>query len=333
MRMIRCHPSDRPKDLIRYPGKAPDKETPVRFDLTDLRLFLHAVEAGSITHGATRSHLALASASERLRGMEEQAGVRLLERSRRGVIPTEAGDALAHHARLILRQSELLQHELDTFADSDRGTIRLLANTAALTAFLPDALAPWLAAHPRVRIDLHERASAEIAAALDGGLSDLGVFSAAVEQPRLTTHPFAVDRLVAVMSANHPLAGARTLTLDGLRHEAFIGLPPGSALQAHVDAHARALGCTLNVRIRMASFEGICRMAAEGVGIGIVPDTAARRSPRGLPLRRVRLSDPWAKRELVLGYRDLEGLSPAARKLAAHLATRQQTKKVPASSP
>ncbi|HVL08827.1 MAG TPA: LysR family transcriptional regulator, partial [Burkholderiaceae bacterium] len=47
------------------------------------------------------------------------------------------------------------------------------------------------------------------------------------------------------------------------RHEAFIGLPPGSALQAHVDAHARALGCTLNVRIRMASFEGICRMAAD----------------------------------------------------------------------
>ena len=326
MRMIRNHPSDLPKASAHHRGQALDKEASVRFDLTDLRLFLHVIEAGSITHGATRSHLALASASERLRGMEEQAGVRLLERSRRGVIPTEAGDALAHHARLILRQSELLQRELDVFADSDRGTIRLLANTAALTAFLPNALAPWLAAHPRVRIDLHERASAEIAAALDGGLSDIGIFSAAVEHPRLTTHPFAVDRLVAVMSASHPLANAPALALDTLRHEAFIGLPPGSALQAHVDAHARALDCTLNVRIRMASFDGICRMAAEGVGIGIVPDTAARRSPRGLPLRRVRLSDAWARRELVLGYRDLEGLSPAARKLAAHLAAHPKTK-------
>ncbi len=59
----------------------------MRFDLIDLRLFLHTIEAGSITHGAKRSNIALASASARLRGMEEALGVALLERSRRGVQP------------------------------------------------------------------------------------------------------------------------------------------------------------------------------------------------------------------------------------------------------
>ena len=73
----------------------------MHFDLIDLRLFLHVVETGSITAGAARSGLALASASARVRGMEEQAGVALLERGRRGVEPTPAGRALLHHARLV----------------------------------------------------------------------------------------------------------------------------------------------------------------------------------------------------------------------------------------
>ena len=57
----------------------------IRFDLTDLRLFLHVAEAASITHGAMRANMALASASERIRGMEEALGVPVLERKRRGV--------------------------------------------------------------------------------------------------------------------------------------------------------------------------------------------------------------------------------------------------------
>src|SRR6266481_4138774 len=69
----------------------PKASTPVRFDLTDLRLFLHVVEAGSITHGAERMHLAIAAASTRIRDMEATLGTPLLHRQRQGVQPTEAG--------------------------------------------------------------------------------------------------------------------------------------------------------------------------------------------------------------------------------------------------
>lgn len=78
----------------------------MRFDLTDLRLFLHIVEAESITHGAERAGLALPSASARIRGMEEVSGVLLLDRNPRGVQVTPAGEALAHHARIVLGQLE-----------------------------------------------------------------------------------------------------------------------------------------------------------------------------------------------------------------------------------
>ena len=74
------------------------------FDLTDLRLFLNVAESGSITQGAARSFLALASASARIRGMEDFLGIELFTRGRRGVIPTQAGRALTRHARLVTTQ-------------------------------------------------------------------------------------------------------------------------------------------------------------------------------------------------------------------------------------
>ena len=71
----------------------------MRFDLIDLRLFLAVVDAGSITHGAAEAGMSLPAASERLRDMEAAGEVLLLRRGRRGVSPTEAGEALAYHAR------------------------------------------------------------------------------------------------------------------------------------------------------------------------------------------------------------------------------------------
>ena len=78
----------------------------MRFDFTDLNLFRHIVEAGSITHGAARANLALAAASTRIRKMELAFGAELLVRGRQGVAPTQAGRTLLQHARTILAQTE-----------------------------------------------------------------------------------------------------------------------------------------------------------------------------------------------------------------------------------
>src|SRR6185437_11760957 len=106
------------------------RERPMRFDLTDLRLFLHTAEAQSITHGAERTNLALASASVRIRGMEEVLGTPLLERQRRGVKPTPAGRALIRHARIVLQQMERLRGDLGAFGSGLKARLRLLSNTA-----------------------------------------------------------------------------------------------------------------------------------------------------------------------------------------------------------
>ena len=112
----------------------------MRFDLTDLSLFRHVVEAGSITHGAERAHLALAAASTRIRQMEQALGAALLVRGRGGVTPTQAGRTLLQHARTILGQAERLREDLSAYAGGLAGQVRVLSNTNALTEFLPETL-------------------------------------------------------------------------------------------------------------------------------------------------------------------------------------------------
>ncbi|MGE5536018.1 MAG: LysR family transcriptional regulator, partial [Acidobacteriota bacterium] len=109
----------------------------MRFDFTDLSLFRHVVEAGSITRGAERSHLALAAASTRIRNMELALGADLLVRGRQGVTPTPAGRTLLGHARTILAQTERLREDLGPYARGLAGQVRVLSNTNALTEFLP----------------------------------------------------------------------------------------------------------------------------------------------------------------------------------------------------
>lgn len=290
----------------------------MRFDLTDLRLFLAVVEAGSITHGATAAHLSLAAASERLRDMEAVGGVRLLDRGRRGVTPTPAGEALAHHARLILGQIARMQGELGEHAQGLRATVRLLANTAAMTEFLPDPLGAWLAAHPRIDVDLRERQSSEIVKAIAGGLADIGIISDAVDSGDLRLRPFAIDRLVVVMARTHPLAAAKRIAFADIIALDQVGLA-GGALQDHIEEQAARTGARLKVRARVRTFDGICRMAAHGVGVGIVPETAARRARRSAPIGVARLTDDWATRRLMLCTHPDADLVPPARALLDHL--------------
>lgn len=294
----------------------------MRFDLTDLRLFLHVAESASITHGAARANLALASASARINGMEAAAGVKLLERGRRGVRPTPAGLALVHHARIVLQQVERMRGELGAYAQGLKGHVRLMCNTAAITEFLPEALAAYLAAHPNIDIDLEERLSYEIVAAVAEGLADIGIVADAVDLGALETRPFRLDRLVLVVPRGHPFAARRRIAFREAIDRDFVGLSPGSALQEYLGQHAARAGRPLKFRVRLRGFDAVCRMVEQGVGLGVVPETAARRCQRSMAIRTVGLTDRWALRQLTLCMRRFDELPAHAQALVAHLEAR-----------
>jgi DNA-binding transcriptional LysR family regulator len=291
----------------------------VRFDLTDLRLFLHVAEARSITHGAERTNLALASASARVRGMEDLLGVELLQRNRRGVVLTPAGQNLLDHARLVLQQVERMRGDLGAYARGLKGRVHVLANTAALTEHLPDTLAAFLSANPNVDLELEERESADIVAAIAAGRADIGIASDAIDSGAVFWHHFREDRLVLVVARCDQLARTRKVWFRDLLDREFVGLPRESALQRHLAGQAAREGATLRLRVGAAGFDAVCRMVEAGAGIALVPEAAAARCRRSMAIRLVGIQDAWARRRLAICARKGQVLAASARRLIEHL--------------
>jgi DNA-binding transcriptional LysR family regulator len=294
----------------------------MRFDLSDLRLFLQIVEAGSITHGAERAHLALAAASTRIRNMEATLGTPLLHRERQGVQPTPAGRTLVHHARILLQQAERMHGELAQYAEGIKGQVRLMSNTNALTEFLPEPLSDFLASHPQVSIDLEERLSDEIVAAVADGTADIGIVAGTVEVAGLETLPFRIDRFVLVVAPTHPLATNERVAFAKVLGFDFVGLDRASALQRFLAEKAERIGRRLKLRVQLRSFDAVCRLVECNVGIGVVPATTAERQAKTMAIRRIELEDDWALRKLTICIRREADLPIHARQLVQHLAAK-----------
>jgi DNA-binding transcriptional LysR family regulator len=295
-------------------------KTSMRFDLVDLRLFLFVAEAASITHGAARAGMALASASERIRLMEESLGTPLLERHRRGVSPTPAGAALVHHAQLVAQQLDRMRGELSEYAEGLRGRVRLFANTTATAEFLPATLAAFLSQHPQIDIDLEEHSSRDIVRAVAGHVAEIGIVGDEVNPAKeLQTFAFAEDRLVLIAPRDHVVSGQRTIAFRDTLIYDQVGLPAGNALQDTVEDHAARAGRRLKLRIRLPGFDAICQVVGSGIGVAVVPAATARRYRRSSAIRIIPLVDTWAPRRLRICIRSFAALPPQGQRLVEHL--------------
>ncbi|MEW6312241.1 MAG: LysR family transcriptional regulator [Pseudomonadota bacterium] len=292
----------------------------MHFDLADLRLFIHIAESPSLTQGARRAHLSPAAASARIKALESQLDSRLLYRDSRGVELTPAGHTLLQHARLIMRQVDYLKSEFTEYGTDSAGHIRIFANTTAVTEFLPEVLAGFLAERPGVTVDLQERLSRDIVRGVLDGSTDIGIIAGPVQAEGLQVLHFSTDRLLLGVPIGHPLAGETQVTLRQTLVYQHIGLHEGSTLLTFLRDRVEKLGSQLSLRIQVSSFEAVCRMIEAGVGIGIIPESAARRHSRTMQLALVELDEPWAVRERSILVRELDALPGSVRALIATLA-------------
>jgi DNA-binding transcriptional LysR family regulator len=194
-----------------------------------------------------------------------------------------------------------------------------LSNTNALTEFLPEALSSFLAAHPNVSVDLVERLSDEIVGLIAEGVADLGIIAGTVDPGALETFPYRRDRFVLVVAHDHPLAVRDRISLAQVLDHDFVGLDRASALQRFLADKAARIGRPLRLRIQLRSFDAVCRMVERNVGIGIVPETTAKRTALSMAITPVTLTDSWAERDLTICVRKFEELPIFARELVAHL--------------
>jgi DNA-binding transcriptional LysR family regulator len=289
------------------------------YDLTDLQLFLQVVDQGSITQGAERSHLSLASASARIKAMEKAVGAPLLTRHRRGVMPSPTGWLLVAHAREIVGQIARMRSELARYSDGLRSPLLIQANTSATETLLPTAIAQFLADNPDIDLELEERPSHDIVTAVVDGRAELGIIADTVDSGRLECITLRPDQLVVIVAADHDLSTRTQIAFSECMSHPFVGFTEANPLQEHLSGQAQPLGLRPRYRAHLPTTEAICGAVAAGVGIAVVPALAAARWRRSYQLHSLELTNTWAQRHLLLCCRERSGLSAPAAALAAHL--------------
>lgn len=287
----------------------------MHFDFTDLQLVVNVATARSMTKGAERSFLSLPAASGRVKNLEQRLGTPIFFRSSQGVTLTPAGDAFLRHARIVMRQLEHLRGEMQEFASGIKGLVKVCANTTAMNEFMPNILARYLAAHADVNIELHERLSHQVVKAVLDGAADIGITAAPPQDRGLEFLPYRSDRLVLVTREDHPLANEKSVDFEETLEYGFIGLSESSAIHAFLVQAAEELGRALRFRVEVSNFEAVCRMIAAGVGLGVIPRTAALRYVKDLPIRIIDLNNSWAVRRLHICVRELGRLPVFAQQL------------------
>ncbi|EHJ94870.1 LysR family transcriptional regulator [Vreelandella boliviensis] len=297
-----------------------------RFDFVTLKLFISVADEGRLTAAAEREHLALAAVSKRISDLEVLVGTTLLYRRPRGVELTPAGQAFLHHARRIMDNIERLQAELSEYGEGVRGHVRIHSNTSAIIAFLPQDLSAFSRLYPEIKIDLQERVSSEIIAAVRDGLTDIGIFAGHVAAPDLQQLSYRQDRLVLMTPVDHPLAERDSIAFNEALAFDFIGLQQDTSLQLLLNEQANLAGKALRMRIQVRSFDAICRMIHHGMGVGVLPEQTIYSDLGDLQLKSIPLSDPWAQRELVIGMRRYASLHVTARHLVDHLTQKEDEK-------
>jgi DNA-binding transcriptional LysR family regulator len=300
----------------------------LKVDLAKLKLFVEVLESGSITAGAARCHLSVAAASHRLQELEGALAVKLFDRSKAGVIPTEAGHELAKHARSVLQEVDRLRNEMEPFSRGVRGRVRIVANTAALSAYLPDPLSRFLSAHPEIDVDVQEQWSGEILESLRRERADVGILANTVDTSDFNAIALAEDNLVVVGSRQRLQRLSEKPSFEECIALPLVGLSEASALYTFLQNKASLLGKAIHYRVRVRTFEGVLRMASLDVGVSIVSDLATHAVLTNHPTLECRpLSDSWATRMLVLCTGPSANPPPYVRLLIDFLTTESRLNK------
>jgi DNA-binding transcriptional LysR family regulator len=291
----------------------------MKLDPISLRLFVAVMEENAIARAATREHIAPSAASRRLAELEDVLHVALFTRSNRGTEPTAAAHTLLHLARGVLNDLDGIGAQMRDYGAGVRGHVRVAANISAITQFLPAELQRFMERHPQVQVQLQEQISTAVAQSVADNAADVGLLNDGSYGERLTLLPYREDELVLVVPRQHALAQRASVRLAEALDSDFVGMHPGSVINALLLRAAADAGLPLKLRMHVTGYDALYLMVAAGLGVGVMPRGSAQIYRADNTLQAVALQDAWARRRLMLCVRADESLSSAARLLVDHL--------------
>jgi DNA-binding transcriptional LysR family regulator len=243
-------------------------------NLNALRLFSAVARTGNVTRAAAAVHISQPAISRAIRELEHGLGVTLLERGARGVRLTDAGHALADHARALFGIARTAEADMQAFATLGRGILRLGASTTIAHYLLWPAVAEFRRRQPAVEVTLVSANTAEIARRLLAYELDVALVEGPVAEASIVATPWRRDDLILIARADHRLAG-RTVAWRQVSSEVLLVREGGSGTREVVSQALAAAGFDAPRTMELGSTEAIKQAVAAGLGLGFVSTAAA----------------------------------------------------------
>jgi DNA-binding transcriptional LysR family regulator len=243
-----------------------------------LRVLREVLAQGSFSEAASALNYTQSAVSQAIATLEAEAGVPLIERDRRGLRPTSAGERLNEHGARILTQLDAAEAELGAIAGLKGGELRMASFPTAGATMMPLAIAAFRSAHPDVVLSLVEGEPEELTPRLRDGEFDLGLifeFEGTGELgPGLRSTPLFEDPMKLALPKGHRLARKDRVTLEDLADEAWVQTDEASACARHVVRICRDAGFEPRVSFESDDYLTVQGLVAAGVGVALIPQLA-----------------------------------------------------------
>lgn len=292
-------------------------------ELAELRAFCVAVDLGSLGKAARLLQVSQPALSKRLRALEALSGSRLMDRSTRGVLPTEAGRRLYEAARRLLAEAEVVEGLMEGL-DAEQAPVRLAASPTIAEFVLPAMLVELESRHERhLSIELSIANSSAARALVLEGRADLGVVAAGeseLQATGLSESPFYEDEIVIAVPEGHPWAMLGEVELAELVATPMIMRDPGASSRRIVSAALELLGMSLAPPLAEIGSTAAAITAAIAEGAPVLLSSVALAGSRSDGLTVCRAAGLSFGRSFVVVHSGEESLPAPARALARHLA-------------
>jgi len=271
--------------------------------LTELRYVVAVADSRHFGRAAERCFVSQPSLSASVKNLEEELGVTLFERGKRGVFLTEAGEQIVAQARRALEEAERVRTVARQGRDPLKGVLRLGVIHTIAPYLLPDLVAALRRTAPGMPLDVEENTTATLDRMLRAGEVDAVILALPYEGPGIETTPLYEEAFHAVAPAKHPLARRRAVAVEELDAGELLLLPVGHCFRDQVLDACHEFSRPPEAGRQGNSLETLRSMVASGLGISVLPATALTARHANPLVKTVAFSDPCPVRRVALASR------------------------------
>lgn len=268
--------------------------------LRDLQYLLAIAEHKHFGKAAQACCVSQPTLSGQIMKLEEQLGLQLLERHRRGVLLTPAGESLVADAQRVLSAAGEFEQHAAALKDPLSGDRRIGLIPTLAPYLLPHIMQPLVDGLQRIEFYLYERRTRDLLAGLDAGELDMLVLPWLDEMQGFQRHDLFSEELLLAVHPSHPLAQKDSCTLRDLQGMPVLNLEDGHCLRDQALDFCSASGASDDERFQATSLETLRHMVAGKMGITLLPRLATISDSSGAGLRYIPFRAPVPKREIVL---------------------------------